>query len=147
MNEPVLLIPIVGMSLPLILVPVALGVRYARHQRTLEHTERIKALEMGRTLPQDEPWCTPARIALSIGAGVPIGVFLIAWLASTAIGWHEEMWVATGLVGMSAVISGTVLAAKHFTLRAQSEMNAAARYAAGKPPIDEDAYDVVSSRG
>ena len=30
----------------------------------MEHIERMKALELGRTLPQDEPWFSPVRIAV-----------------------------------------------------------------------------------
>ena len=56
MNMSVAIIPIVGMSIPIILVPVILGLRHARLERELEHAERMKALELGRTLPKDEPF-------------------------------------------------------------------------------------------
>jgi len=34
---------------------------------------------------RDEPWTSPAKISLAIGAGVPIGVFLCAYGASQSV--------------------------------------------------------------
>jgi hypothetical protein len=141
----VIAIPIIGMLIPIVIVPVALGIKFATHKRELEHAERMKALELDRTLPRDEPWSSPARISLSIGAGVPIGAFFCAWMASNSVGYREEMWLSATLVGITAVISGTVLAAMHFTHRARAENLAAGLYP--KPDMDADAFDVVSSRG
>ena len=59
-----MIIPIVAMAIPIVLVPVVLGIRHARLERELEHAERMKALELGRTLPEDEPWWTPPRISV-----------------------------------------------------------------------------------
>jgi hypothetical protein len=106
----------------------------------------MKALELGRTLPQDEPWSTPARIALSIGAGVPIGVYVIAWLAALTIGTREEIWMGATSIGLTGVITGSILAGKHFAMRAKAEADSAALYA-HKATIDDDAFDVVSRRG
>ena len=36
-------------------IPIAFHFRHERRKRELEHIERMKALELGRTLPQDEP--------------------------------------------------------------------------------------------
>lgn len=139
-----MLIPLVGMLIPIVIVPVALGVRYARHERGLEHAERMKALDLGRTLPRDEPWWSPARISVAIGAGVPVGVFVCAWLATVSSGFHDGVWISATGVGMTAVISGSVLAAKHFAHRAQAENGLYAT----KPVFDDaDAYDVVGRRG
>lgn len=146
MDPGVFLIPLAGMAIPVIIVPVALSLRFAQRQREMEHAERMKALELGRTLPQDEPWSTPARIALSIGAGVPIGVYFIAWLAALTIGTKDEIWMGATMIGLTGVITGSILAAKHFTLRAKAEADASALYAQ-KAAIDDDAFDVVSSRG
>ena len=59
-----MVIPLAGIALPVVLVPVILCIKYARYERELEHAERIKALELGRTLPKDEPWWTLPRIAV-----------------------------------------------------------------------------------
>jgi len=140
-----MVIPIVGMFIPIVIVPFALGFKYSHKMREMEHAERMRALELGRTLPRDEPWSSPARISLSIGAGVPVGVFCFAWLASNSIGYHETVWQGAAMTGIAAVISGSILAAKHFTHRAEAESLAANQYA--KPQVDADAFDVVGSRG
>jgi hypothetical protein len=142
MNE--VIIPIFGMLIPIIIVPTALGIKYARFLRETEHRERMRALELGRKLPQDDIGWTPARISVAIGAGVPVGVFFCAWMASQAAGFHEVIWAMAGGVGITAVISGSVLAHKHFTRLAEAESLALANH---KAPLDADAYDVVSARG
>ena len=139
------LIPIFGMLIPIIIVPTALGIKYAQRVREFEHKERMRALELGRTLPGDEPWSSPARISLSIGAGVPVSVFGLAWLATQAVGYQERIWMGATMVGLGSVICGSILAAKHFTLRAEAESLAA--NANPKPVMDADAFDVVGSRG
>ena len=121
-------------------IPIILGFRHARRTRELDHAERMKALEVGRPMPgegKNEPSSNSSRIALSIGAGVPIGVFGCAWLTSTAAGYHESIWIASALVGTAGVVCGSILAA----LSIKSEKSSA------KPVVEEDAYDVVASRG
>jgi hypothetical protein len=82
------------------------------------------------------------RIALLIGAGVPSVAFLSVGGASRAIGFHEGMWIAAGMVGMTAVISGSILAGQSLNRHTTSK-----QFDALKPHVDEDAYDVVSARG
>src|SRR5262249_23638047 len=78
MNEMTLLI-LAGLGTIVVLIvigmPVWLSFHHERLKQEREHLERIKALEVGRALPgeaRDEPWSMPARLAFSIGAGVPI---------------------------------------------------------------------------
>ena len=59
--------------------------RHERRKRELEHLERMKAFELGRTLPQDEPWLSPMRLAAMIGAGVPLGAFASACVSTIAL--------------------------------------------------------------
>jgi hypothetical protein len=138
-----LAIPIVALLIPIVIVPVALGFKHARLLRELEHAERMKAMELGRTLPQDEPWWTPARISVALGVGVPIAVSCCAWWTTAAVGYHEEIWIMSGMVSLAGVICGTALMAKNLTARARAERLAADM----KPAFDADAYDVVSTRG
>jgi hypothetical protein len=138
-------IPILALLIPMIIVPVALGLKHAKLLRELEHAERMKALELGRTLPQDEPFWSPPKICVAIGAGVPIGVFFCAFLASQMGGRHEEVWVMAGFVGIAGVISGSVLASKYFNQRHLAESSNP--YASAKPTVDADEFDVVSARG
>jgi hypothetical protein len=118
------------------------AIRQERRKREVEHIERMRALELGRTLPQDEPWWSPPRIALSIGAAVPLGVFFLVFLSSLVVGYHEPMWLAACIVGVAGVISGSVLAYHSFDARALATGPGML-----KPPVEEDAYDVVASRG
>ena len=136
-------IPIVGMMIPITLVPVILGLRHARVERQLEHAERMKALEVGRTLPQDEPWWNPGKVCVAIGAGVPVGVFFCAWMATLAVGFREGIWREAAVVGSSAVVCGSILAAKLLAHRAPVD-DGAVRDA--KPVPGVDAYDFAGSR-
>jgi hypothetical protein len=140
-----LLIPIFAIALPVLLVPTISGIRFARYKRELEHAERIKALELGRTLHADDSWWTLPRISVAIGAGVPAVVFFCAWQASESLQDPEPAWISAGIVGMSAVIGGSVLAARYYLRR--DESGRAGSGLGTKPLIDADAFDVVSSRG
>jgi hypothetical protein len=140
-----LVIPVIALLIPIVIVPAALGIKFAQRQRELEHAERMRALELGRTLPQDEPWWSPSKIAATIGAGVPVGSSLCAWLATESSGYHEEVWLFSGMVGVAGVICGSILAAKQLAHRAEAERAAASANA--KPLMDSDAFDVVGSRG
>src|SRR4051794_14558826 len=106
MIDPIL-IPICALSLPLVLVPVILGTRHARLGRELEHAERMKAMELGRTLPRDEGWWSLPRISVAIALGVPAAVFFCAWQASATMQDPEAPWVAAGIVGLGAVLCGS----------------------------------------
>jgi hypothetical protein len=140
------LIPIVGMTIPIVLVPVGLAMKHARIERELEHAERMKALELGRTLPHDESWWSPARISAAIGVGVPIGVFFCAWqVSSSGMEQTPAVWVSAGLVGLAGVVCGSLLANRHFA-RTEAAQRAVDRYL-DKPDVDADAFDVVGSRG
>jgi hypothetical protein len=140
-----LIIPIVGMLIPIIIVPTALGIKHAKLLREVEHAERMRAMELGQTLPGDQS-LTPGSVAVFIGAGVPIAAMVIAWMAGRSI--HEEgpleaIWMTAGMVGLGGVICGTVLGAQQFSKRDQ----AAAVSAEEKLAFDPDAYDVVGRRG
>ena len=138
-----LVIPIVGMAIPMIIVPTSLYYRHARHLRELEHAERMKALAVGRSLPQDKPYWSPPRLCLAIAAGVPASVFFVAFLASESLGFHEEIWLSAGIVGLAGVVSGSLLANRHIAAR---EMKDDAPWGS-KPDVEADAFDVVSRRG
>jgi len=143
-----LLIPVLGILVPIVIVPTALGLKHARLVRELEHAERMKALEVGRTLPQDEPWWSPAKVCVAIGAAVPIGSMVTAWMASESLGYKDEIWGMSTAVALSSLVCGSVLASKHF--RHKAEADALASSSAGYPAKarhDADAFDVVGTRG
>jgi hypothetical protein len=132
-------------------VPIALYFKGQQQKHEQEHLERMKALEWGLTLPvqdRDHTRSMAARIALLIGAGVPIGVFGCAWLASLAVGYHEPIWIAAAMVGLGGVICGTVLAGTMFaSARSDSTSQPSNSLGVAKSFVEEDAYDVVSARG
>jgi len=90
-------------------LPIYLGVRHAGRVREFEHAERMKALEMGQLLPGDQSWWTPMRLCALIGAGVPIGVFSLAMIATNldSFSHDDTIWTAAGMLGMTSVICGT----------------------------------------
>jgi len=136
-----LILPIVAMGIPVVLVPAVMGMKHARRERELEHAERMRALELGRTLPQDESWWSPARLGLAIGLTVPIGVFFCAAVATLLDDFHDTIWVASAIVGVAGVVCGSRLAGR------QSASQGYVGTDFAKPSVDEDAYDVAGMRG
>ena len=139
-----LVIPIVALLIPIIIVPTAMGIKHARFLREVEHAERMRAMELGRTLAEDESW-TPAGLAATIGAGVPIAALALAVFAGRMIPDPlvlASAWKADGMVGLGGVICGTALAFLHISNRAS-----AAPVAGEKPAYDPDEFAVVGRRG
>jgi hypothetical protein len=143
-DELVALAVVSGVILPVIAISAFLHHRQERWKISLEHERRLRAIELGRTLPGDghqESWLSPIRVGLMIGAGVPLGAFLSAMVTSLSVGFHDGVWVATSLVGLGAVISGSILAGRAYRESPNRSLEADA-----KPYVGEDAYDVVSAR-
>ncbi|MEW4571069.1 hypothetical protein AB1L88_24635 [Tautonia sp. JC769] len=116
-------------------VPVVLGIRSDARRREMEHLERMRAIELGRPLAIESGWWTPAKMAVGIGIGVPIGVFAIGVKAAELSGAAPFVWPSAGAVGVAAVICGTVLAAR-------SSMNPPTGSHA-KPYVHPDMYDAA----
>ena len=135
----------------LCVLPIVLSFRSDRRKRELDHTERMKALEMGRPIPGEEwktRWAVPYQIAVSIGAGVPATAFGSAFLATLMTGYHEGAWLGATITGLGGAICGTILATTALAkLGAAGELSSTEFPGTGKPSFTEDAYDVVSSRG
>jgi hypothetical protein len=135
-----LLIPLVGGLALIFLIgmSVVLGIRSAARTKEMEHLERMRAIELGRPIANELGWWTPARMAVGIGVGVPIGVFAIGMAAAETSGAAPFIWPSAGAVGVAAVICGTVLAA-----RLQSQGSTASTTSHAKPYVNPDAYDVA----
>jgi hypothetical protein len=148
------------------LVAIIGGFVHCRRERLLRHAERMKALELGRELPDDvatarikaafgnpssgsdEDGSEPAAHATEL---LPRKMFTTAlWIAfwgflfaaqggSASHAVAIAIAVSTGAIGVSAMICGTILA-----LRAPAPVTASAT---SKPKIEDDAFDVVSRRG
>jgi hypothetical protein len=136
------IIPIVGMLIPIIIVPTALGFKHARYLRQMEHDERMKAMELGQTLAGDQSW-TPASVAMTIGAGVPISAMFIAFIAAAKQGGSDTIWMAAAMIGVAGVICGTILAAQAFARQGQAETNLPTE----KPAFDPEAFEPIGHRG
>jgi hypothetical protein len=149
-SQVVLLLVGVWFGLTLGLVPIWLYLKQSERKHEREHLERMKALELGRPLPArpaNRLQSMAFRIASLIGAGVPAVAFVCASLASLAIGYHESMWIATGMVGLGAVISGATLAGTMYSKTTTAPDDSADASGGAKVLMEDDAYDVVSARG
>jgi hypothetical protein len=135
------LIPIVGMLIPIIIVPTALGFKHARYLRQVEHEERMRAMELGQTLPGDQSW-TPASIAMAIGAGVPIAAMFIAYIAAPKQGSSETLWMATGMIGVAGVLCGSLLASQWLIGQGKTQNSRLNE----KPAFDPEAFESVANR-
>ena len=65
-------------------------------------------------------------------------------MASESLGFHEEIWLSAGIVGLAGVVSGSLLANRHLAAPNGSRDDAPW---GSKPDVEADAFDVVSSRG
>jgi hypothetical protein len=131
--------------LAVVFVPTLLYYRHERWKLGLEHERQLRALELGRAIPGEgrrQSWSSPLWVGVLVGAGVPLGAFLSAMITSVSIGFHDGIWIATCMVGVGAVISGSIIAG-----RAPSESKTPPAVGEDKPFVEEDAYDVVSARG
>ena len=141
------IIPIVAILMPLFLVPTIMILKHSSRKREWQHKERMHALEHGHAVPGSEAW--PARVAIGIGAVMPICVFGIAWLAQLTT-HNDDLWVAAALVGGGGVIGGTRLAGRIAGGRPEhhgSPIGSSAFARNGKPAFNPDAYDAIAHRG
>ena len=138
-------IPLAGIALPLVLVPTILAFRQIQKKREYQHLERMKALETGRSVPGESNW-PQAFVCAAVGAGVPIAAFLFTFLAwVNRSGTPGEIWVAPAVVSLGAVMSSMGLVSSLFASdKSKAKIDPGLN---GKPVLDPDAYDVVSSRG
>ena len=143
-----LLIPIVALFIPIIVVPTAIVMKQAQRRRELEHAERIRALELGRTLPGDEPALSPEKLSAGIGIVVPLGSLLVGWLACESQGYRAEIWVMASVVSLAGVLGGTILASRQMGMRERERTRAAGYQMHTKgEAYDPDTIDVVGRRG
>jgi hypothetical protein len=147
-----LIIPLAGIMLPLILVPMIMTMKFRQKKREWEHLERMRALQMGVAAPQPDPHRSGGAL-IAIGAGVPAVSVIVAGITSTslstgfpdpiaviAVTWGCAWLVSTGAM-ITALVLGIVQARSHKTASTFDQDSSA------KATYDPDAYDVVSRRG
>ena len=137
----VLVIPLAALAIPIVVGPIAILAKHAQRDRELEHAERMRAMEVGATLTQDEPWWTPARLVVLIAGVVPVASMGIAGFIDWFGGARPGLWESCGLVAGAGLVCGTYLAGRVITVTPSVEARSI------KPHYDPDAFDVVSSRG
>lgn len=144
-----LLIPIVALGIPMIVAPAAMITRYYHRKREWQHREQMKALEMGVSLDPAHGW-PAALVASAIGAGVPIGVFFLAWMtALTTHNHHDKLFEGAIAVGLAGVYAGYKLGSRMQGVSQPSAADSsnATRHAEKSYVGDPDAYDVAGRRG
>ena len=133
-TEMITIVSFIGGGTLLALIGSIGGFLHYRRERLLMHTERMKALELGRELPDDAETArikaaSQAKQARQAGrvetvekslatqcystTGYICGSgFVFAWLAGSNQAVAVALAAATGAVGVAGMICGTVLAAK-----------------------------------
>jgi hypothetical protein len=148
-----LLIPILGILMPLVLVPMILILKHRFHRREWEHKERMKTMELQLPTPPGHLSGKGTAIAF-IGGGVPIASVVTAFLAGVTLGddvlpqdsiaIHGIAWGCAVLISLAAMATSLIMA---FIFRkSANETATAAHEMNGKLAMDPDAYDVVSTR-
>jgi hypothetical protein len=143
-------IPILGIMVPIVLVPTIMILKHRTLQKEWQHKERMQAIELG----------VPAASAhlggsiAAVGAGVPITAVIAAVVTTLSFPSPEGeevavmgiVWGCALMIGAIAMVSSLFLAHMHTRVRkdAESSFHVARN---GKPVFDPDAFDVVSNRG
>jgi hypothetical protein len=138
-------IPMAAIFMPVVLAPTVMAVRHMSKKREYEHLERMKALELGRSLPGGEAW--NAAMAIAIGAAVPLGSLLVGWLGSMTTGTADGPWQAAASIGITSSICGSFLGWRLLGQRSSNKTSDPLHVVNGKPVHDPDAYDVAGRRG
>ncbi len=127
------------------------GLLFRWHHDKQRAAERIRALELGHDPARLDMGWAPGRILITIGAGVPLGVFAIAWMASSnSSGSHDSIWIAAALVSSVVLICGTIVLTRlpASMLSALAPPSLRNGYHEPKPMMsDPDALDVAGRRG
>ena len=147
MHLEALLIPLAGISLPLILVPTIMVLKSRARNREFQHRERMRAIETGNSLPALSHW-PAALVCTAIGAGVPAMAFLFTLFTRTTSDFSEELWSPQSVVAIVGVTSGSWLA---FKLMGRPDGDVSRSSVAPSHQktyvTDPDAFDVVGRRG
>lgn len=158
-NIPTFLYAMFGGMLLIAMVSIFGGFLHYRRERLLTHTERMKALELGREMPDDAATArvkaasgispsddktddigSLARRCFTTALWVALGGFLAA-----SQGGRVNPSIAIAIaasvapVGITAMVCGTILAVRTSAGPALRPFS--------KGPLDADALDVVSRRG
>ena len=123
---------------------VHFGIRLERTKRELEHKERMRALELGRSLPGDGSWLSPLRAGLLIARG------RTHWRLRPRRCWpawlwvmRKRIWMMAGTVSFFAVVCGTV---RHQPRLRPAASRPSTRRGLGRPKSRSKTMPMTSSR-
>lgn len=142
----VAMIPLLGIAIPMVIVPAALFAKHVGKARQYSHLERMQALKAGVTLPPTVSLPGPFSL-VAIGAGVPMACMLGAFAATESVRHQLPytstplviIWVACAALGVCALATALILGL--LLHRANSRAQAATRDASAKPAYDPDMFD------
>lgn len=150
MHPPVspLLIPLAGIGLAMIIVPLALITKYVGQQRHYRHLERMQAMKAGIAAPATVPLPGPGAI-VAIGAGVPTACMSAALLATLSLRSYTPdlvpmlavIWGMSTFLGLCGLMTGLILGV--MLHRANGKAAAATRDDSAKPAYDPDMFDAA----
>jgi len=109
--------------------------------------ERLRALELGRTLPDLGPVWSVGKVVATVAIGVPVALIGVIWTTSfSPYRDSPAIWITTAFLGMTTLICGTILVLK-LAPASTAGLPGDRRPVLSKLPIDPDAFDVVAQRG
>jgi hypothetical protein len=144
--HPSTVIPLAGIALPVIIVPLVLFAKHTANKRYYRHLERMAAIKAGVMPPEPTPLPGPGAI-VAIGAGVPIASIFGALLATVnlpaytndtvaVVGFIWSMAVAITLVGLAtSLVLGVMLHRAHRRTSMETPRPSA------KPTYDPDMFE------
>ncbi|WP_165073555.1 hypothetical protein [Paludisphaera rhizosphaerae] len=142
---PSTVVPLAGIALPAIIVPLVIFAKQAGNKRYYRHLERMAAIKAGVPLPESAPLPGPGAI-VAIGAGVPIAAVFGALLATAnlpqfnddtvplvAIIWSFALLIA--LVGLATALVLSVMLHRAHRRTAETSQPST------KPAYDPDMFE------
>ena len=124
---------------------IGMALHQGRRRKEREHAERMRAMELG-LVPQPSGLDWPAAaVCIAIGAGVPLGSFAVAWLATLTTNVANEIWFAPVFVSFAAIGASKKLTYRMIDAKGGSSVSARPTPVA-KPEPSADAYDFAGHR-
>ncbi len=120
--------------------------RKDRRKMEIEHERRMKALQLGQTLPEDRRAArTPKSPGVSLGLGTVSIALPIAFVSGMVLRDPETPWIVAGLVSVASIVCGTILTL--FGPKPSLSETSTQFASQPKPAVeDADAIDLVGSR-
>ncbi len=143
-----MIIPLAGIALPVILVPIILLFKQIAQKRQFRHLEQMQAIKSGRPLPAATQIPGPGSV-VAIGAGVPTAAILGALIATANFSRHAEdllplmgvIWSCAAFVSLSGMATALILGI--MAHRAHGRETSRPLDDSAKPAYDPDLFDAA----